>query len=421
MAALLYPKLRERPAYFRLNQNSPLYDGLVFAGLGDQRCIGGMDYWDSSPYCNMGKLTNMDAATDWVWVPELSRFALDFDGLDDYVAVPRGTHDWTGTVTVACWYFPRVTYNGCTFGFNYDREFDCRLLYSSTYWYQSNGAGGYDAYRFPATSLNAWGHNCIFRDSATKQIKKYNNGNPVGSAATYTNTPYSSTYPFYIGRRYSGVYENAIISDLCVWLRVLFPAEIAALADPSNVDLRVSGVPLILPPRRRMWPVAIAGEAATASAHFGGVRSSIAASAKALASAASRWDGVASQVAVESAARVSAAKRFDGVRSEAAVESAALITGEMQHGGVDSEAAALAPVAVTAAARWDGVDSDAAALANVHVAGAMCWEGVGSEVSVLAFPQIDALYLYVDAADIYAAGAGAADIYAAGADAGQIR
>jgi len=28
-----------------------------------------------------------------------------------------------------------------------------------------------------------------------------------------------------------------------------------AVQDPSNVDLRVGGVPLILPPRRRFWPV----------------------------------------------------------------------------------------------------------------------------------------------------------------------
>jgi len=251
----LYPRMRERPPEFRVNPESPLYNGLVIAGLGGAGSIGSNWYPDASPYKAHGTLYNMDPNTDWVWVPELSRFALDFDGSNDYVTVPRGSHDWTGTVTVACWYFPRVTWNGCTFGFNYDREFDCRLMYGNTAWYQSNGAGGYNEYTFPATSLNAWGHNCIFRDSAAKQIKKYNNGNPVGSAAIYTNTPYSSTYPFYIGRRHTGVHENAIISDLCVWLRVLFPAEIAALADPSNVDLRVGGVPLILPPRRRFWPV----------------------------------------------------------------------------------------------------------------------------------------------------------------------
>lgn len=250
----LYPRMRERPPEFRINPESPLYNGLVIAGLGGAGSIGSNWYPDASPYKAHGTLYNMDPNTDWVWVPQLSRFALDFDGSNDYVTVPRGSHDWTGTVTVACWYFPRVERNGDTFGFNYSHEFGCRLgVQGRALWRQSNGAGGSVQFYFPGTPVREWGHNCFFRDSATKQIKKYNNGNPVGSAATYTNTPLSSTYPFYIGRYHVGNSDNAIISDFCVWLRVLFPAEISALADPSNVDLRVGGVPLILPPRRRFF------------------------------------------------------------------------------------------------------------------------------------------------------------------------
>ena len=32
-------------------------------------------------------------------------------------------------------------------------------------------------------------------------------------------------------------------------------SEISQMADPFNVDLRIGGIPLILPPRRRYWPV----------------------------------------------------------------------------------------------------------------------------------------------------------------------
>jgi len=46
---------------------------------------------------------------------------------------------------------------------------------------------------------------------------------------------------------------NGFLTDIMLWSRCLTESEIAALADPSNVDLRVGGVPLILPPRRRFF------------------------------------------------------------------------------------------------------------------------------------------------------------------------
>lgn len=46
-------------------------------------------------------------------------------------------------------------------------------------------------------------------------------------------------------------------ADLMYWQRALTEDEIKAFSDPENVDLRVGGIPLILPPRRRYWPVGI--------------------------------------------------------------------------------------------------------------------------------------------------------------------
>lgn len=63
------------------------------------------------------------------------------------------------------------------------------------------------------------------------------------------------------GYGYNGTFDG-FYADAIIWTgRALAPSEIEQLADPSNVDLRVGGVPLILPPRRRLWPVAPAAEA----------------------------------------------------------------------------------------------------------------------------------------------------------------
>jgi hypothetical protein len=92
----------ERPRDFWLNGGHPLATGLVFAGLG--RVTGSTHYRDSSPYNNHGTLTNMDAATDWVWSDYLQRWVLDFDpaATADYVVATRSPTS-SGTFTISGW------------------------------------------------------------------------------------------------------------------------------------------------------------------------------------------------------------------------------------------------------------------------------------------------------------------------------
>jgi len=49
-------------------------------------------------------------------------------------------------------------------------------------------------------------------------------------------------------------FQPAEYADVMVF-NVPLPAIVWSFADPSNVDLRIDGIPLILPPRRRFWPV----------------------------------------------------------------------------------------------------------------------------------------------------------------------
>ena len=96
----------EHPAEpYELNPDWFLRDGLELALLaGNPACRGSGTWIDVSPRGNHGQFQNTDPATDWVHDGE--RAALDFDGVNDYVAtvkagsdsVPAGSH-----ISVACW------------------------------------------------------------------------------------------------------------------------------------------------------------------------------------------------------------------------------------------------------------------------------------------------------------------------------
>jgi len=76
----------------------------------------------------------------------------------------------------------------------------------------------------------------------------------------------TSTHPLEFGRNTRTDRELkwwGELSDPCIWRARLGQSELSALADPSNVDLRVGGIPAILPPARRWWPVAVAEEGPT--------------------------------------------------------------------------------------------------------------------------------------------------------------
>jgi len=51
---------------------------------------------------------------------------------------------------------------------------------------------------------------------------------------------------------------DGFIADVLVWQGVISLEIMKAVQDPSNVDLRVGGVPLILPPRRRLFTTSVA-------------------------------------------------------------------------------------------------------------------------------------------------------------------
>lgn len=67
---------------------SSLWDGLVLDGAYAGLHPGTNRFVDGSGLENHGTLTNMDAASDWVWVPELGRFGVRFSAANSAVTLP---------------------------------------------------------------------------------------------------------------------------------------------------------------------------------------------------------------------------------------------------------------------------------------------------------------------------------------------
>lgn len=248
----LYPKMRERPLEFRINYGAPLAEGLVFAGLGGHGCVGSMVYPDAVVHHNHGYLVDANAADDWVWIPELKKFALRFYEQNycmapnrSYLNISHGTWcawAWRDATTASP--YPAILCKG--------RVNTQYLLWTEGgTWYARVVINGSKKHCGTPYQNERWTHVLGRHDGTTLWIAtdgvQRNSTSAVGSIDV---NDYGLTVGAFIGEPFKW---RGYLADPMVWNRVLSWAEIAALADPSNVDLRVGGVPLILPPRRRFF------------------------------------------------------------------------------------------------------------------------------------------------------------------------
>lgn len=256
-AQRLYPRMRERPLEIRINKRWPMYHNLII-GIIPQYALA----WpDNIRYTNTdGQYIGGSRQSCVTWSGSLSRLVYYFNGVNDYVVFnPRPTIP--ERMSIVFWYCPLKNYNGCTLGTNYDAEFDIRGNYPTfTAYYQSNGSGGYVSFAPFSCPLGSFTALAFVRDDVTRAVSPYKNGVKF-TPWYYTNSPTQSSYPFYVGRRHAGVYDNALVSDVLLFAESVSESIVTSLADPSNVDLRVGNIPLLLPPRRRLWPVAPVAEA----------------------------------------------------------------------------------------------------------------------------------------------------------------
>lgn len=249
--------MAQRPDIFTLNASHTLANGLVFAGLGAH--AGSTRYHDSSAYGNTGTLTNMEPATDWVWDRTLNRMVIDCDGTNDYVETSHiaGT---VSNVTVCAWvYFNRDTNLETIIGAR-SGGINLRLrgdLAGDPLQMSFNGVSDASSDSNPV-SVGKWTHIAAKNDG----VKTYFMINGMAFSNLNQSAFTATTYKTFVGSLNDSGSRTASlsgrISDPLIFARFVSDPEIMMISDPSNVML--SG--LILPPRRKWWPV-VSGAAPT--------------------------------------------------------------------------------------------------------------------------------------------------------------
>jgi hypothetical protein len=184
---------------------------------------------DRSGRGNHGTLTDMDAATDWV--VDDGRYALDFDGVNDYVLTGWFRPAATST-SISIWikksaadfFFATDRTGGNGFGFE---------IYPSIVYVNINS--GYGQFNF--TTNNTWQHFLFSYNTNgstnAERLQLFINGiqrsmsypSAIPSAAT------ASTEAFQIARRpwAPTVWGKGLFSESVVWNRPVYPAEAAQL------------------------------------------------------------------------------------------------------------------------------------------------------------------------------------------------
>ena len=262
----LYPRMRERPPEVRLNHASPLAGELEFLGVFTP--AGGPVLRDLSAHKWNGRYEGDFADQLFVWDDRLKRFVANFQS---------GSINYFRFQNSSRWWFDGKSFSVMTWAWHrqlktpfYTRQFNYHIPNppytgwtlqktdgGAYHFFLSSGSGRHAQIHAGAIPAMTWHHSCgVFRRSSFGEL--WINGILAKTANVSAISSMSHGYAPCIGnhdRGTAGDNWDGFLADIALFSRALVGAEIAALADPSNVDLRVGGVPLILPPRRRFWPV----------------------------------------------------------------------------------------------------------------------------------------------------------------------
>ena len=221
-----------------------LWDGVVGAwcpSLGPT----GTRLHDNSRFVNWGTLTNMDATTDWILSG--GQYALNFDGVNDYVSVGHSQTFASGTqLTASAWvkrnaagvfaellnkFSGTVASNEDGWLFRWDAA--NKLLFTVA------NSGSYGQYS--ATNANAstnWNHVAAVHEfGTTAKTAIYLNDVAVAASWTTGGTQVpdidATSYPIIIGaQRYAAASYDLLagqMDDVVVFNRILTPSEIRQL------------------------------------------------------------------------------------------------------------------------------------------------------------------------------------------------
>jgi len=223
----------------QLKLDHPLSRGLIGAWLLNERS--GDEAHDYSGRGNVGTLTNMDPAADWVG--SLHGGALDFDGSNDYVNIgtPAILNSLQVPMTISGWFKQSATSGvRAVFG-QYKSVADHQLIKmvridNGTFlYYVSTAAGGYQSYGSFTPAVNVWHFFAVVVSGsiASPVVTIYLDDNSQSSSLSALSSTPDTTVSIYIGNDMSGYGEaeafNGPIEEIHIYDRALSAQEIAWL------------------------------------------------------------------------------------------------------------------------------------------------------------------------------------------------
>lgn len=251
----LYPRMRERPPEFRINYESPLWPGLQFALLGPAGSFVNACAIDMSPYRAVGI-----KVASWIWVPEVNRLAAWMPTRQNKMKFPNIYYlPQPGPKSLAV--LAKATINAARYLSYQEGAETCGWelwAYNGYVTYELIGAKRLTLTELPCTPGDVYFLFATLTGNRgqLRVLGSRNYGQPTLASRTLTQDMKPGPNILYCGMRHETLTAlSGWIIDALIWNTVLPDTVGYELADPSNVDLRVGGVPLILPPRRRYWPV----------------------------------------------------------------------------------------------------------------------------------------------------------------------
>jgi hypothetical protein len=225
-----------------VNWASPLNHSLVSWWLCLPNWMGGFTFRDLCGR-NHGTLTNMDPPSDWVSNSRLGSYgALDFDGTDDYVAIPSLLWgDSAGAVTVSSWArsfsgsATRAVWRSLNASIN-----NWGLYQSGTTWQFYNGAMRNSG----ITADSTWRNLVLVQPPTSGNQILYVDGVATVNFARST----LGTSIGYLGGDQFGQYTLGQIGEFAIWNRAMSAAEVVQLYQE-----RLAGNPSTLNRIRRPW------------------------------------------------------------------------------------------------------------------------------------------------------------------------
>ena len=184
---------------------------------------------DKSPYRNHGTLTNMDAATCWKASGGLG--ALDFDGVNDYVALPSKTELQPAAgqrFSISAWINPAANVNQSIIGHGRLNGYSFYVQGNFLEFAKAGVANTGSSVSQTPIGIGSWSH-VVVTNLVNSSVQLYINGVLKRNVAFAYSYAYTNELRIGDSANEPGFAWNGKLDDIRVWNRLLTAQEIQAL------------------------------------------------------------------------------------------------------------------------------------------------------------------------------------------------